>query len=93
MSDHHKELTAAVDEVLELLDTARSDEAASILREALDAHGYREPKTAVPGEPVVVGICSRCSEGVVREPGRGARCPCGDTILPESFVARMPDAA
>jgi hypothetical protein len=64
----------------------------SILRDALAEYGHK-PKTAVPGEPVVVGICSRCNDNVVREPGRGARCPCGDTILPESFVARIPDVA
>lgn len=92
MTDHHQELTAAVKEVLSLLDTARHDEVSSILRDALEQYGHKL-RTAVPGEPVVVGVCSRCNDGVVREPGRGARCPCGDTILPESFIARMPDAA
>lgn len=36
---------------------------------------------------MIVGVCVACMGQVVRTPGAGARCDCGETVIPEEFFA------
>lgn len=79
-----QQLTAAVNEALAMIDTS-PEEAAGVLRTAVAEHGYVNPATAVPQSLPIVGVCSSCAGNVVRKPGQGASCPCGDVMIPEHF--------